>query len=283
MKRTFFVVLAAMLMVSCGNSQKNKAIDKISLQDFTGQNCIEITTKEEIDNVKDNHMQVENIYSINWPDISGFSPEIKRQLVMLAFGDSSAMTFEEASERFLASTWVDDDTFFGGITSNVKVDSIFIVPYSYVHLDGFCDQDSNLLLFTVNEERYCAYTDKTTLTTRMLTVDLATGDIVQLCDLVDTSKLGEVMLRALEDVAVNKENGNFTKYLFDDYSERLPQPDGFFIDNTRSVIVAYFNPGHVQYPICGTLEVIMPVFWLSKHIPLSEYAKELFGPDSYIE
>lgn len=283
MKRTFFLLLATILMVSCSNKQQNSAVVKVSLQDFTGQNCIEITTKEEIDNVKDNHMQVENLYSINWPEIGSFSPEVQRQLILLAFGDSSAATFEEAAARFLASTWVEDETFFGGITSNVKVDSIFIVPYSYVHLDGFCDQDSNLLLFTVNEERYCAYTDKTIHTTSMLTVDLATGHIVQLCDLIDTSKLGEVMLLALEDVTVNKENGNFAKYLFDEYKECLPQPDGFFIDNTRSMIVAYFNPGRVQYPICGTLEVVMPVFWLSKHIPLSDYAKELFGPDSYIE
>lgn len=34
---------------------------------------------------------------------------------------------------------------------------------------------------------------------------------------------------------------------------------------------------------CGIQSVVLPIFWLSKHVPLTPYAKRLFGPGSYIE
>lgn len=34
---------------------------------------------------------------------------------------------------------------------------------------------------------------------------------------------------------------------------------------------------------CGIQAVTLPIFWLSKHVRLTPYAKGLFGPECYVE
>ncbi len=63
----------------------------------------------------------------------------------------------------------------------------------------------------------------------------------------------------------------------------MPMPDDFFIDCTRSAIIVNYGLYHIAPYACGIQSVVLPIFWLSKHVDLTPYSKRLFGPGSYIE
>ena len=105
--------------------------------------------------------------------------------------------------------------------------------------------------------------------------------MVHLNDLVDTSKLGEIVVRAIEDLVVNKD---VQECLFDEYRnvEKMPVADNFFIDSTRSTITLVYQQYDITPYACGLPSVVMPIFWLSKHTELTPYAKKLFNKGSGI-
>ena len=113
-------------------------------------------------------------------------------------------------------------------------------------------------------------------------VDLDTKQIVHLNDLVDTAQLGEVIVRAIEDLTVNKD---VYDCLFDEFrnAQKFPVPSNFFIDSTRSCINLVYGLYDIAPYACGIQTVVMPIFWLSKHIPLTPYCKELFGEGCSID
>ena len=51
----------------------------------------------------------------------------------------------------------------------------------------------------------------------------------------------------------------------------------------RNDITVSYDLYHIQPYACGIPSVVLPIFWLSKHVELTPYAKRLFGPDSYIK
>lgn len=60
-------------------------------------------------------------------------------------------------------------------------------------------------------------------------------------------------------------------------------PASFFIDSARNDITVGYDLYDIQPYACGIPTVVLPIFWLSKHVELTPYAKRLFGPDSYIK
>ena len=149
--------------------------------------------------------------------------------------------------------------------------------YSYGHLASTVTRDSNLVTMLVTSDTYMAYAAHGLYMIDYVVMDLDTKKIVHLNDLVDTAQLGEVIVRAIEDLEVNKDTRDC---MFEEYrtAGRVVVPDNFFIDSTRSVINVVFQQYDITPYACGIQTVSLPIFWLSKHIPLTPYCKELFGP-----
>ena len=270
------ILCLALVVGAC----KQKNVD-FGVHTVNGKHCMELITFEPICGMEDNRLQVENEYSIVWPDEGCLTPELEQTLICFIFGDTAAKTLEDATERFLKRTWFEeDDDIPKGVKSIKTIDSITLEPYNYAHITSTCNHDDNLVTFSVYTEGYIAFAAHPWHRIDVMTIDLNTKRIVHLEDLIDTTELGEVLIRALEDLVVNREDGYTTECLYEEYKECLPMPDCFFIDSTRSVITAVYNQYSVQPYACGPLYVQMPIFWLSKHIPLTPYAKEIFGPDA---
>ncbi len=275
MSKKIILVLTSILLLTVACRQKQTQFTTRTIQD---KRCLEKVLKDSLPFLEGNRWQVENEYSIQWPDKGCLTAELERVLIQHIFADTTAQTIEDAAEQFLNETWQDDDE----ALSFQTIDSISVTYYSYARITGTCLIDDNLATFTINKEFYTIGAAHGYYMTDNVTIDLNTKKIIHLEDLIDTAELGEILIRALEDLVVNREDGNTTDCLFDEYKERLPLPDCFFIDSTRSVITAVYNPYSVQPYCCGMLFVKMPVFWLSKHTPLTPYAKEIFGPDAYL-
>ena len=92
--------------------------------------------------------------------------------------------------------------------------------------------------------------------------------------------MGPVIARAVEDLTVNSD---VQKALFDVNPERLPVTADFTIDSTRSTITLVYQVYEIASYADGIQEIVLPIFWLSKHIPLTPYAKSLFGPGCSID
>jgi hypothetical protein len=80
-------------------------------------------------------------------------------------------------------------------------------------------------------------------------------------------------------------NKDTRECLFDEFVdvERMPLPRNYTIDSARNSIIVYYGLYEITCYACGIQEITLPIFWLSKHVPLTPYAKRLFGPDSYIQ
>ena len=222
---------------------------------------------------------MENQFTLAWPDLSGFSPQVRAELSLMAFGDSTSTSLQEAGKYFLSRTWVEDDDLFpqGSAIQRRKLDSVRFFPHNYATVNGEVRQDRNLLHFSVNDEHNVAFAAHGTYGYRTLIVDRATDRIVHLCDLMDTTGLGLLLLRALDEVPSNRENGNTAECIDGDYQHRLPPPDGFTIDSNRTTITAFYNIYSVQSYGCGMLFVEMPVAWLDANATLTPYGKEIFA------
>ena len=222
---------------------------------------------------------VENSYSVAWPADGLMSGEAERELLIACFGDSTATTFEEASQRWLRSLWTEDPELEGSVVSGIPD----TVEYSYYHLESDCIQDSSLAKFNVKAEWYGAGAAHGLYSFTTLTVDKATGNVVHLPDLVtDTNLLCEAIARAIQDLETNRE---VRDCLFDEFrdAERMPMPGNFGIDSARNGIIVDYGLYEIAPYACGIQSVVLPIFWLSKHVSLTPYAKRLFGPGSYLE
>ena len=218
---------------------------------------------------------VENCYSLVWPAEGMLSPEAERELLLRCFGDSTATTFEEAAERWLNNSWMYEDdqpTLHKQIVDSIPVS----LMYNYSKLESEYTSDREIGTFRISDETFAAYAAHGLYACQYVNIDLNTRQIIHLNDLVDTNSLGEIIVRAVEDLDVNKET---LDCLFDDYKQtgRLPVPQDFLIDSTRSTITLVYQLYEIAPYACGIQSIVLPIFWLSKHTPLTPYAKELFG------
>ena len=220
-----------------------------------------------------------NSYSVAWPAAGTLSTAAQRELMALCFGDSASASADEAAQRWLRRIWFTDDESLQGEVIGAIADTI---EYSYVHLESTCRTDSALATFTVNTESYGAGAAHGLYSSHTLTVDLESGNVVRLTDLVsDTNLLCEAIARAIFDLDANRD---VRECLFDEYqgADRMPMPADFFVDSARNNITVSYDLYHIQPYACGIPSVVLPIFWLSKHVALTPYAKRLFGPGSHL-
>ena len=215
---------------------------------------------------------LKNSYSLVWPDEGVLTPEAEQELLLRCFGDSNATSFEQAADRWLNTSWL-----YMPSLKKQAVDSLPDgMPYNYGELRSEYSANGNIGTFSIFEECSAHLAAHGMYFAQYLNIDLNTRQVIHLNDLVDTALLGEVIVRAIEDLTVNKD---VLDCLFVDYQQtgRLPVPQDFLIDSTRSTITLVYQLYEIAPYACGIQNIVLPIFWLSKHIPLTPYAKELFG------
>lgn len=269
-KLTFCLALAALLVAGCSHEKK-----EFTTRQLEGQMCLYYQ------DAPDDPWPIyeKNSYSLAWPADGLLSDHALRELMMLCFSDSSSSDVDAVAQRWLIRIWFTDDE---TLTPQVLDTISDTIEYSYVHLESSCTQDSLLAVFTVKTESYGTGAAHGLYSCNSLTVDKQTGAVVHLADLVaDTNMLCEAVARAIQDLEVNKD---VRECLFDEYVnvERMPMPTDYFIDSARNTIVVSYGLYHITPYACGIPSVVMPIYWLSKHVQLTPYAKRLFGPDSYL-
>jgi hypothetical protein len=199
----------------------------------------------------------------------------------LCFGDSTTTNAEKAAKAWLAKPYIYEED--GVAPNNKAVDSLDeSQEFCYVNIKCNVEHDSTLATFAVNMECY-ALGAHGFYSVDYLTVDLTSGKAIHLTDLVaDTNLLREAIARAIQDLEVNKD---VHECLYDEFRDTIcmPMPQNFIIDSARNSITVVYDLYEIQPYACGIPSVILPIFWLSKHVELTPYAKRIFGPDSYIK
>ena len=216
-------------------------------------------------------------YAVDWPDEGLLSNSVLRELQYVCFGDSTAANVEQAAQQ-----WMDGIVFYDeGHRVPEESGDGYEGGVSTAELEGGWEVNDKLATFSAFLQYSPFGAAHGTYSCNILTVDLETGNAVHLTDLVtDTNLLCEAVAHAIQDLDVNED---VLGCLFNEFVdvERMPLPRNFTIDSARNSITVYYGLYEITPYACGIPEVILPIYWLSKHVPLTPYAKELFGPDSY--
>lgn len=277
MKRnSILLLLSIILLVGC-----KQQLPPFSTTQMVGKNCFMVKTDDPYLPEPLNPYGVENSFSLVWPGKGMMTKEAEKELIMQVFNDSISTTAKDAAKLWLKNSWNYDET--TKVISTKKVDSVSnLETYTYSHLENSIREDNNLVTFINTNEASLAGAAHGMYIVGYLTYDRKAEKVVHLNDLVDTSKLGEVIVRAIQDLDVNKE---VRECLFDEFktAEKIFVPDNFDIDSTRSTINLTYQQYDITPYACGLQTVVLPIYWLSKHLELTPYAKELFGKGSYIE
>ena len=269
MKRTtILLTLAALLLVGCRHGA-----NELTTRTISGEKCYQVLfDKDEAPWGTDFYTKTD--FKLEWPAKGSVSAEAERELLLLCFMDSAATDFDEAAQRWLATPFSYEEE----MDCERKP-----VKSGYMHLESSCTQDSVLAVFTVNTESFVVGAAHGMYSVDYLTIDKTTGNAVHIDDLVtDTNMLCEAVARAIQDLDVNKDT---RECLFDEFrdTDRMPMPGNFVIDSTRNNIMVVYGLYEIAPYACGIQSVVLPIYWLSKHVPLTPYAKRLFGPGSYIK
>ena len=276
MKRlTICVALAAMLMAGCNHKEQSFATHNIS-----ATRCYLLTYDEQM-GPWGNSTGLKKTLNVEWRERGLLTADAERELMRLCFDDSTSATVDKAVSQWLAKPYIYTDD---GEAPHVEtVDTLDeSSEYSYMGVRCTARHDSSLASFHVGIETFGAGAAHGIYSSHTLTVDLESGRVVRLTDLVpDTNLLCEAIARAIFDLEVNRD---VRECLYDEYqhADRMPMPADFQVDSARNGLVVSYDLYHIQPYACGIPSVVLPIFWLSKHVELSPYAKRLFGPDSYL-
>ena len=278
MKRiAFFLAFAALMLAGCKHKAEPSA--QFSTHTISGEQCYLVTFDQE-KAPWGTDFGSKASFSLEWPDECVLSPEAERELLLLCFMDSTS-TFDDAAQKWLATPFSYEDEMDCERKPVASIDENS--DYSYMHLESTCTEDSVLAVFTVKTESFVFGAAHGMYSVDYLTIDKATGNAVHLADLVcDTNLLCEAIAHAIYDLEVNKE---VRECLFDEFreTERMPMPSNFLIDSTRNNITVDYALYEITPYACGIQSVVLPIFWLSKHVPLTPFAKRLFGAGCSIE
>lgn len=279
MKRILTCICSAALLLAVGCRNQTSSFNDFSVTKYDGGKQTELKIK--IDGYPDSvALQAENSYAIDWPDDNTLSPEALKELFLRAFNDSTSTNFTQAINQWLSHSGCSPDD-YPDIISYIQEEN----PNPILHIDNnlYCDYiaDSCLHVFQIYIESYSNFSQREKHSSYFIHIDPVTRQVIHLSDLVDTTNMGEIIVRAVEDLVVNHET---LLNLNDSYkaSGRLPVPDNYYIDDTRSCITLVFQPNTIAPDSCGLPQIILPIFWLSKHTPLTQYAKNYFGEGSYL-
>ena len=277
MKRFITSILVVTAFLSVGCRHKTESLE-------TSAKTVPFTFSLKADSsyfvIPDIHMMgLENKYSVEWPDEGMLTSEAERELLTLLFDDSTASSFDEAASRWVSTNgYVESFGPEAGDMEAWQVDSkpdVEDVYFCNDYVDSKIEENGNLLGFSVYQERYMGGAHGIHYF-RYLTYDRNKERMIRLSDLVDTTDFGEVVVRAIEDLEINKPVRECL--LEEDLSPRyFFLPEDFYIDSTRSTITLVYQVYEIACYACGTQEVVLPIFWLSKHRNLTPYAKEIFG------
>lgn len=278
-------LIACLLFAGCRHQEAENGEDSTSVDTIAqfvtyrleGEQCLVYINPYLEDD--DEPLQVKNSYSVVWPADGLMTDKALRELMICYFGESNTTNVESASQQWLNNLWIFDNPDAKGKTVNAIDET---KDYSFASVKSECRQDSNIATFIIYDESYGAGAVHGLYARSYLQVDIESGEVIHLTDLIDTTALGEVIVRAVEDLAVNKE---VLENIYGDYKEtgKLPVPPDFYIDSTRSNITLVYQIYHIAPFASGIQEVVLPIFWLSKHIPLTPYAKRIFGPGCSID
>ncbi len=277
MKRlTITLALAALLVTGCHNDNK-----EFSTTAINATQCYLLSYDEQMGPWGDT-IGLKKVLEVEWPAEGFLSADAERELMKLCFDDSTSAGVDMASRSWLAKPYIYTDD--GEAPHVEKVDTLDeSSEYSYMAVRCSATHDSTLATFHVGIETFGAGAAHGIYSSHTLTVDLESGNVVRLTDLVsDTNLLCEAIARAIFDLDANRD---VRECLFDEYrgADRMPMPASFFIDSARNDITVGYDLYDIQPYACGIPSVVLPIFWLSKHVNLTPYAKRLFGPDSYIK
>ena len=276
MKRsTLCFALAALLMAGCSHDKE------FTTHSISGTQCYLLTYDEQM-GPWGNTLALKKTFEVEWPAKGFLSANAERELIKLCFDDSTSTNVDEAAREWLTKPYIYVDD---GVAPNVEtVDTLDESrEYSYMAVRCNSTHDSSLATFHVGIETFGAGAAHGIYSSHTLTVDLESGNVVRLTDLVsDTNLLCQAIARAIFDLEANKD---IRECLFDEYrnADRMPMPASFFVDSARNNITVSYDLYHIQPYACGIPSVVLPIFWLSKHVELTPYAKRLFGPESYIK
>ncbi len=275
-----FLILAVFLSVSCRPKSKSPGVSPTSFSYTLKKDSCYFLMK--INDYNNTHLVwgLENKYSVQWPDET-LPHEVEQELLSILFKDTTASIFDEAATRWVQfneceDIWQDNMQFNSSTMVNSSLmEEVHLLCNNYV--ENKITVDENLVEFSIFEEAYMGGAHGVHYW-RTRTYDRNTGHIIRFPDLVDTTDFSEVITRAIEDLEVNK---MVRECLFDeDMRGGFYIPSDFYIDSTRSTITLIYQIYEIACFACGTQEVILPIFWLSKHRNLTPYAKEIFGEES---
>jgi hypothetical protein len=276
MKRTtLLIALAALLLAGCKHETNGFATRTIS-----GEQCYQVIF-DKGQAPWGTGFFTKTDYKLEWPVKGAVSAEAERELLLLYFMDSAATNFDEAAKRWLALPFSYEDEYDCERKPVEAIDEN--EEYGYMHLESSCTQDSALAVFTVTSESFVVGAAHGMYSVEYLTIDKATGNTIHIDDLVtDTILLCEAVARAIQDLDVNKD---IRECLFDEFrdTDRMPMPGNFVVDSARNSIMVLYGLYEITPYCCGIQSVVLPIFWLSKHVPLTPYAKRLFGPGCSVE
>lgn len=219
-------------------------------------------------------------YDIVWPENG--SRDLQERLTELAFGRKSIDPDTEG-RRFLKDiVWNDGSTYFKEIQEAEMPKNLEYGEDDFDHVNIKFTQDSNLYIFEMEESMYPYGAAHGAYASVFVVYDAGEKRVVKLSDLIDTNGLGTTIKSALTDLVVNKGAKESV------YSEVLHQrsievTENFYIGNDRSNITLRYLEYEIA-PYCeGPTDVVMPIYWLSKHNQLTEYGKRVFGEGSYLK
>lgn len=286
MKHTILpLFIAAALMTACGGKNKpsEEAKPQDSLQEplmesvsmvkefrtFTVSDCLCFVVNEP-DPFEPEYTTtgVKDEFSIAWPETGMMTDRAMKELMSHYFGPDASIDIKRAVNNWRQKTIAE----YGNPVKKIDEDRSF----SYSEMNSTCRQDSNLATFIINYGNYNIGAAHGMYALQYVTVDVESGDIIHLQDLIDTTRLGYAVARAIQDLDVNSDTRDC---LFDEYQNVnvMPVNPNFFIDSTRSSINVVYDLYEITPYCCGIQTVSLPVRWLTRYITLTPYAKRLFG------
>lgn len=262
-KNLFFgLLLGAVLIAGChSKSEKTTAVETSHVEGLQAF----LTVGENGDT-----MYMKALYDIDWPREGQLTEAALRTLTFASFGNSTLVSPQHA-----ALTWAQRQT--TGETDLVWTPTEHIddtIMSNDAELKITCRQQGRLLTYTVFSSYFPIGAAHGWHDVECVTVDVTTGRVVRLADLLDTNQLGRAVATAIRDLEPNRE---VQDCLFDEFqtAEQLPLPQTFFVDSTRSNIVVTYGLYAVAPYSCGLQSVVLPADWLSSQVRLTKYAEQL--------
>lgn len=271
-KMSFYILAASLLAVAC---QQKETAKEFAVEQLQGKRCFVVIGNEPF-YPAGNVIGLENSYNVAWPKAGQLTPEAERELLVRTFGDSTSTTFDEAAERLLYLTWGYEEGDAEIQLLELKTDSIAdTLQYTYGHLESSCEVNGKVATFTIKDEIFVVGAAHGMYSAQYVNIDTEKGSVIHIEDLMDTTRLGEAIRLAVSELDVNEV---VRGCLFDEFAEadRLPVPVDYLIDSTFSTITVVYPLYSVAPYACGIQSVVLPSYWLAKHIPFTPYGKELF-------